>query len=490
MSNWSLICKRTISETLRKHVYFLIVLVFASIVWSIVFHIAAIEFMMGIRPFRASWTGVGQFNLFGYTIDYYFEGWADHDYYYVTWGQQFLQGYVPYTTGFDHSVINGTEYFTPYFFPPLFVYLCAVGELISPVGIGLLITVFGFLTAFPIYGIASILSKRRDIGAISAATYLFNPLVLYHTVFQWLNPAPFVFFIFLAFYLIFRGNRLSGALVMVTAALFKQTALFMAFPLIAILIRVNLKEREIEPETVSEKDERPASDRIDLWGFAKTSLAVIIYALAISSPYLINLGKYISSIFMRIGVVDIQDFTTTPPIYRPITFAVPFIALGFPEWLTRTLNFLTVSSIGLIGGILLLFILMLFEIKDDRNINGYWRKMLFLTLLMMLWFHLWSPRGIYKYYCILLIPFFSILSTSRMCQKEWLDIRFSIIMVISPIVFGLMILVPDRNIYLLYVLMIFLFYVAHTGLGMIYGRITCRFRFPNLRRRVTQQSVP
>lgn len=462
----------------------------AFVVWSLIFHIAATGFLMGTRPFRASWTGVGQFNLFGYTIDYYFEGWADHDFYYVTWGQQFLQGYVPYTSGFDHSVTNGTEYYTPYFFPPLFVYLCAVGQLLPPVGIGMLITLFGFLTAFPIYGITSKLSSRRDIGAISAASYLFNPLVLYHTVFQWLNPAPFVFFVFLSFYLVFRGNRLSGTIAMVTAALFKQTAFFLAFPLIAILIKVKPIQREIESSLPEENEERLPSDRTDLGGFARLSVAAVIYVLAISIPYLTNLREYLFAVFARVGVVDIQDFTNTPPIYSPITFAVPFITLGFPEWITRTLNFLSVTSIGMIAGILLFFMLMLFEVKDDRNINGYWRRILFLTLLMMLWFHLWSPRGIYKYYCVLLIPFFSILSVSRMCQKKQSKVEFSIIMMIAPIIFGLMILVPDRNIYLLYILAIFILYIVHARLGKVYNSISERIKALDLRRGVTRQSIP
>ena len=64
------------------------------------------------------------------------------------------------------------------------------------------------------------------VGEVAALTYLLNPLMLYHTDFLWFNPAPFVFFFFAGFYMLIRGKRLTGTLLIVCAALFKQTAYF------------------------------------------------------------------------------------------------------------------------------------------------------------------------------------------------------------------------------------------------------------------------
>jgi Gpi18-like mannosyltransferase len=143
---------------------------------------------------------------------------------------------MPYTPEFDLLTRDTTDYNVGYFFPPLYLYICVIGKLLqSDLGIGLILTTFGFITAFPIYGISTYLSGNRQVGTVAAATYLFSPIVLYHTVFEWLNPAPFVFFSMLSFYLLMHNRRFSGALAMTTSALFKQTAFFFALPLVAFL---------------------------------------------------------------------------------------------------------------------------------------------------------------------------------------------------------------------------------------------------------------
>ncbi len=454
----------------------LIVLVIGAVMWSLVFNLAALDFLAGERPLRSSWNGVGEFDFFGYTVSWYYEGWADHDYYYVTWADQFLAGYMPYTESFDNPIVGGTEYYIPYFFPPLYVYICVFGRLfpIHPLGVGLIICAFGYLTTLPVYGITEYLSGRRDVAIIAAATYLFNPLIIYHTVVQWLNPAPFVFFTMLSFFLLMRGKRNLGVLAMVTAALLKQTAFFFAFPLIAYMIKrppgakyTDDEDTESNGSDTSAKRRIIPSDRTDLVGFAKTVLLVILYVGIVSLPYLYDVGNYAFNIFQRAGSTNLEDFTSAPDFRSPITIAVPFIVLGAPEWFSMMLNSASYFSIGLIIGILPLFVLMMFEEKDDTNLQGYWRRILYFTLLMMLWVHIWSPRGIYKYYCVLLIPMFSILSASRMCQKDGGPVGFSIVMAVVPAFFSVLILFPDRNLYLLYIVLIFLFYVLHKPLGKI-----------------------
>lgn len=465
-----------IIHKIREHFLFMIVLIIGAVVWSLVFQAAMIDFLTfpGSKPFRSMWNGIGQFEFFGYTVEYYFEGWADHDFYYVNWAEQFLKGERPYTWSFEHPIVNGTEYYAPYFFPPLFIYVCAFGRLLpfEPFGIGFMISVFGYLTAFPVYGISSYLTKKRGIGAISAATYLLNPLILYHTAFQWLNPAPFVFFIMLSFYLFMRGNRTAGTLAIVTAALFKQTAFFLALPVIAYLLKkppgAPVSQDELDKYEQSEK-KIPLSDRVDLGGFLKIVIMVLVYVAVISVPFIPDLQNYLFNILSRSGAINITDFQNPPAGNSPISIAVPFVILGAPEWVPQTLNYLSYYSIGIIIGILPLFVLMLFTIKDDNDLEGYWRRILYFTLLLLLWFHLFSPRGIYKYYCVVLIPFFSIISASRMASKDPESLGFSIPMAFVPLVFSMMILIPDRNIYLLYLLLIFVIYVLHRPIGKIYG---------------------
>lgn len=464
---------------IREHSLILTVVVIAAVVWMWVFNRAATEFLANPNWPRAVWNGEGSINLFGYSVSYHLEGWADYDYFYVSWSQQFLSGHVPYTDEFNLLVRNGTDYHVIYFFPPLYAYMCALGEIIQPdIGIGLLVSVFGFLTAFPVYGIGSYLSMNQRVGAASAAMYLFNPIVLYHTAFEWLNPAPFVFFAVLSFYLLMKNRRISGALAMVTAAFFKQTAFFLALPLIAVVLKKLPRSDELTDEATEENNDskRPPSDNFDFRGFAKIVCIVLVFAGALSFPYLFDPTNYIYYIFQRAGATLLTDLSNPPAINYPITPAVVLIMLGAPEWLIQAVNLLTYYTIGLILGILPLLALMLLEVKDDRNLVGYWRRMFYLTLLLIFWVHVFSPRGIYKYYLVALVPFFSIVSTSGICRKEANPINVSTPMIALPFVISLLVLVPTREFYLLFLFLIILGYVLHRPFSEVYGLVTSPFR--------------
>ncbi len=463
--------REIIVANFRRHRLFIIVLLLSLVVWAWVFIQAAIEFVTSTVWPRAVWNGYGTVEIFGYSISFSFEGWADHDYFYHSWADQFLSGRMPYTPEFETLTRDSTDYNVPYFFPPLYLYVCVIGKLVHPdLGIGLILAAFGFITAFPIYGISNYLSGNRQVGAIAAATYLLNPIVLYHTAFEWLNPAPFVFFSMLSFYLLMHNRRLSGALAMTTSALFKQTAFFFALPLIAVLLkRAPQPPSGDEPNTnEEEKPKRPKSDNLDLRGFAIISLAVSVYAAVLSMPYLLDPLNYATEIFSRAGATHLEDLTAPPPGNYPITLAVIFIMFGAPEWLSETINLMTFYSIGLLIGIVPILALMLLEVKDDEDIQAYWRRIFYLTLLLMLCVHIFSPRGIYKYYTVALVPFFSILSTSRLCQRASDKIRISLPMLIVPILCSLTILVPGRNYYMLNLLLMLAAYIIHRSFAQTY----------------------
>jgi hypothetical protein len=420
------------------------------------------------------WNGYGQLNIAGLTIPLNFEGWADYDYYYINWADQFLTGIQPYTTAFEYPTVGGIVYNTPYFFPPLFLYLCALGRIlpIQPFGIAFLIAAFGYLTALPIYGIGKYLANNARVGEIAAATYLFNPIVLYHTVMDWLNPAPFVFFVILSLYLIITGHRISGVLAMVTAAMLKQTAFVLALPLICFFLR-RPPQKGTVTEVQGEKDGGKSlpSDKLDLRSFARIIVIVLLYAAALSLPYLLNPLNYVYYIIQRPGAFLITDLTAPPGDGIPMTLAVVLIVMHAPQWLIQGVNLMTYYSVGLILGLLPIFVQMLIEVKDDSNLRGYWRRMLFLTLLLILWVHIFSPRGIYKYYLVALVPFFSILSSMSMCSKEPGEIRVSIPMLVNPFLMGILIILPDRTVYILFLAFILLGYIFYRQFGLVYGLV-------------------
>ncbi len=462
----------------RQNFALIAILIAAAIVWIWIFSIAAIDFVSdGERPFRAVWNGMGQIEVFGYTINFNFEGWADHDYFYHSWAEQFLSGELPYTPEFDVIYIGSQTWNVPYFFPPLYLYICVIGELIQPdIGIGLVLCVFGFLTALPVYGIGVHLSGSKQVGELAAATYLFNPVVLYYIAFEWLNPAPFVFFAMLSFYLLMKDYRIAGAIAMTMSALCKQTAFFFALPLIAYLLRRPPRpnhegaERVDDGDDVGERDD----DKLDLTGFAKIAIVVLIYAGLVSFPYLLDPANYAFQIFQRAGATRLKDFTNVPAGNAPIPVAVIFVILGITvqgtpiewlapgfQWLAQVTDLLTYYSIFLLLGLVLIFVLMLVEPKDDSSLRAYWRRLFYLSLLLMLWVHIFSPRGIYKYYTVVLIPFFSILSVSAMCKREAEEVTMSLPMLILPFILAIVIMIPDRNVYIVYLVLMALGYTLH-----------------------------
>ncbi|TFG98831.1 hypothetical protein E4H12_04900 [Candidatus Thorarchaeota archaeon] len=494
------LCKQLI----RSHLLFIIILIVAVVVWSYVFSLSATDLITdGSQPYRAVWNGSGNFDLFGYTVYVNFEGYLDYDYYYNSWGQQFVSGLSPYTDAFNRIEIEGMLYNTPYFFPPLYVYMCALGVSLpmGPFGIGFLLTFFGYITAIPIYGISTYLSQNNRVGAVAAATYLFNPVVLYHTVFEWLNPAPFVFFAMLSFFLLMRGNRLSGTLAMAASALFKQTAFFLALPLIAYLLR----KPPVKNPVVPEEELKPPGDDLDPKGFAKKVVYVLIFVGAVSLPYLTDISNYIYYIFQRPGGLLLSDVTVFPDPSQPISFAVLLISLNvviqnlnvslgialpeIPESIIQLVNLGSYYSVFLILMMIPLLLKMLLLEKDDTNLRQYWSKMIFFTLLLMLCLHLFSPRGIYKYYCVLLIPFFSIISVSNMITQRTEKTGLSIFMILNPILFGFLILFPSRYVYLAYLILILVAYLAHKQFSLVLEIVATELRkIPN-RLRKTRTSV-
>ena len=452
---------------IQSHIILIVILFLAALVWGFVFSKAATDYLL-----ERNWNGYGQVNIFGLTVYFEFEGWVDYGYFYQTWGEQFLNGYVPYTDAFNYPTPDQNA---PYFFPPLFLYLCVLGNSlpVDPFGTALLICLFGFATAFPVYGIAEYLSRNKRVGEIAVASYLLNPLILYHTVYEWLNPAPFVFFMMMSFYLLMKRRRIAGTLAMVTAALFKQTVFFMALPLIVYLIKTP-PEKELsdyDSET-SEEYELVAGDNLDVKGFIRMAVIVLIYFVIMSLPYIIDFSNYIFYILLKPGMTILESVTVLPESNIPMTFAVPFIVIGAPEPFVQFVNLATAYSVFLFIGIVVLLLPMLFEVKDDRNLRSYWRKILFLSLLLLLVVHIFSPRGSYKYYFVALIPFFTILSSERMISHGTKKIQASLSMVLNPLIITGLIVIPNRYIYLGLLLLVMLSYILYKEFGFVYDSFT------------------
>ncbi len=452
---------------------FIVILVVGLYIWVGVFQAAVTDYLDS--PFwntRSVWLGGGEYQIFGYTVTYQFEGYSDYSFYYVHWGVNYLRGVPVYTDEFGQLTLDGiTNQNGLYIFPPLYAILYGAGialNLDGYWGIGLLLAAFGYLTVFPTYGIAKTLSNNRHVGEAAALTYLLSPNVLYHIDFVWLNPSPFIFFFFAGFYFIIRDHRHIGTILIVTSALFKQTAWFLGIPLVVYLLlkpvktKSNRSDEESEPEpppqSLPKMIVRNAQALFDLKGFTISTILVVCYAGVIILPFLLTQPNMLLHMSLAAGRFPLDSLTDPPPYGVPMRLQVVPVVAGMPE-LAQILDFLISSYFLLTLGTVLFFGLMLVEPKRMDRPHYYFRRLLFLTMLLMLWMHLMGPRGVFKYYFTLFAPFFSIFSAGRMVTSKDEEVSFTPVMLILPLAMSLLIMVPNRNVYLVGVLLIFVGYV-------------------------------
>ncbi|MFW9833615.1 MAG: hypothetical protein ACFFEK_06445 [Candidatus Thorarchaeota archaeon] len=503
LDRWLLRVGERIAKFLIDYRYLILVLLIGFIVWTIVFNVAVLDYVNSNNwNSRAAWLGPfpepGVVQVFGYTIPYQLEGYSDYSFYYVHWGYNTLFGVLPYSPDYGVLELNGiTNQNGAHMFPPFTSYLYAAGIALGNLmgwknwGIGLLIVAFGYLTALPIYGITSELSSNKRVGEVAALTYLLNPLMLYHTDFLWFNPAPFVFFFFTGFYMLIRGKRHTGTLLIVCAALFKQTAWFLGVPLVVyLLVRPRERNEGNQPDSPEEIDKpekslydrlisffKPVADYFDLRNFMISVLVVLIFVGAVMLPYLIAQPHFLNYWSLALGSFSFEgNFVNPPPYNQPMRIQVLPIVAGMPV-VAETLDTLILSGGPLAFAVILCAGVMILKDKYIGEEKLYFRRILYITLLMMLLVTLLGPRGVFKYYFVMLMPFFSIFSSGRMIRDKETHVPFSASMVWLPITFTLMILIPDRNIYLGYVLLIFIGYLFAPLLNKLYHYAKTPFRY-------------
>ncbi|MHA2227998.1 MAG: hypothetical protein ACXADL_00215 [Candidatus Thorarchaeota archaeon] len=490
---------RRLLRFIYEHIVLIIILAIGFGVWFTVFNAAVDDYLASsVWRTRGVWTGHGQVDLFGYTVEYNLEGYTDYSFYYFHWGHNILNGVMPYTPEFGYldymGVVNENG---AYMFPPFSAYLYGLGIMIQPDGwgIGWLIAAFGYITAFPVYGIAKRLSNNRHVGEAAAFTYLLNPNVLYHIDFVWLNPSPFIFFFFAGFYMLVSNRTTSGTLLIVTAALFKQTAWFLGLPLIAFLLTRAIKNKSTENNGEAEDEGNETTKKapveyvdnngvttqpIDGRRFAEHALMAITYLAAVLFPFIIAQPNLFSYLSLAAGGFPLESFTELPGYSSPMRLQVLPVVAGMP-WLAEILDFLVFYGFLMVMGIVVSFGLMLLLKKREGRMNLYFRQLLLLVMFMMLWIHLMGPRGVFKYYFTLMAPFFSIFASAKMVQSQEETVPFSFSMLWLPIFLSLIIVVPSRNVYLFGVILIFIGYALASYIGRFWNIASAPTRYAKSR---------
>lgn len=168
---------------------------------------------------------------------------------------------------------------------------------------------------------------------------------------------------------------------------------------------------------------------------------------------------------------------TDPPGYgSPMRLQILAVVVGMPV-LAQVLDGLVYYGFLLWFGATLIAGFMFLQKKDGDKKNFYLRRLLLLTMIMLLWVHITGPRGVYKYYFTLFAPFFSIFSSAQMVTNSDETVPFSLSMLWLPIALSLMILIPPRNIYLFSVILILVGYALADKVGTFWSFVKAPGRY-------------
>jgi len=510
--------KRRVLRFFIEYGILLLILIVGLAIWVPIFNLSLQGYLS--QDLWIEWdvwlsNNPGQFDIFGFTVYYQFEGYTDYTYFYVHWGHNILNGVMPYCDEFGHIILDGYENSNGlYIFPPLTAVLYGIGIWIIPDnwGIALLLAALGFLTVFPVFGLGKELSGNRHVGEVAALTYLLAPNVLFHIDYLWTNPPPFIFFFFTGFYMLVCGKRHTGTLLIVTAALFKQTAWFLGIPLVVYLVmkprtpQVTSNAENESQKEIAENDEgegqepsleikpgrlqrlaHSVTEYLDLSKFLISVALVLVFLAAVMFPFVVAQPYFWSYMRLAAGGFPLDSFTEPPGYGSPMRLQVLPVIAGLPE-LAEALDYIVFSGGLLALGVIAISALMVLEPKYAGQSKVYLRRILFYTLLLMLWVYLAGPRGVYKYYFTLFAPFFSIFSSATMCVSMKDRVPFSIPMIWMPLLLSIAILIPHRNIYLMYVIFIFAGYIVALSFGQVWYAATSPVR--RIRRRISPVLEP
>jgi hypothetical protein len=344
-----------------------------------------------------------QFSFFGDLITP--EMYNDFEFWYMSWIKPFLNGAFPYESLYVPEL---NEMFH-YQMPPLFILTLGFFELLPLLP--------GWKIAIPIFichlatGILVFMISCRNLGYSEDSSirvmlfYYLNPISLIYASFCWFNPSIFVFFVLLVFYLITLEDsdlkilnvRVSSddmaLFLLAVGTMYKQfAAVFLPLVIITIIRRKNI------------------SDQIDsLKHVIRYSGVFFATMLIIILPFILtDFWNTVSAILISTTEFGIW-WTKRIDFSSPVHFNSFFVILGLPDIFTDIIGFLTVYWILLGVSIVIIGLLFWYESVGTAFKQNFPKKNLFFwTLLLVICVHLFYPRGSFKFYLILLIPFLSL----------------------------------------------------------------------------------
>jgi len=325
------------------------------------------------------------------------EAYADFQFQTIMWTKALASGVDLYSSAVPIA----------YPYPPLYAEVCWLFNLLPLPAwkLALPILAFTILTALLVFKTTFELTRNEKRASIAMLLYLLNPFVLLYGSYTWLTPPMFVFFVMLAFYLAIKRKGAWPAVALGIAIATKQYALVF-FPLLLMAMVRSSGARALKAVT---------------WKIIIITAVCCGTILLASLPYVaVNPVGYLGQVYLAgaggPGAVDYLSYFFKFNSY-PVTFNSFFFLIGVPEPFTNVIAWALAYNIPLLAcgvGVYVSFFIVSRKVKideDQATRNIYFARMLFFSLLMVLFLHVFYSHT-YKYYFILLAPFVSILHDS------------------------------------------------------------------------------
>ncbi len=323
------------------------------------------------------------------------ELYADFSLYYVDWINDLMRGIQPYSSQM-----------TGYVYPPAFLYTLAAFWCLPLPPWRLALPIFACIigTAYLIFKIVKKITHNERRATWAMLLYFLNPFTLVYGSFLWINTSIFTFFVVLAFYFALSQKNGLAMFTLGIATMFKQFVVIF-FPLLLVLI---LRSRS---KQTSESGSHETRDLFKALGLYCLPIGLVSLPFLLTNPL-----EYLQRVLLEhVGFSTSYLTTFVPSLGMPVTFNSFFLWVETSSFLTTSFAFLLQFYILLGASIIIICILAIVYPKHknlgrDATTNAAQLVVegLFLSILLVICFQLFYPRGSYKYYLMLLTPFITI----------------------------------------------------------------------------------
>jgi hypothetical protein len=150
--------------------------------------------------------------------------------------------------------------------------------------------------------------------------------------------------------------------------------------------------------------------------FIKGVIAYIIPVFIAILPFgLVNISAVINHAIFRPSIFEMYRTKIVNYSY-PVNFDTFFVVFGFPDLVTDIIGVLIIFWVPIIISTLLIYYYIWREARKGDELS--YKNLILWIMILILCIHLFYPRGVFKFYLLLVTPFFGIYSSTALKENS------------------------------------------------------------------------